>query len=162
MGIPSLALTAIVIVWSCAIGVAIYRILGVTISNVGGQPGPATLWDEVLIHGVLGSFLAVLAHVVVVAVLFVGRVSYRWWRVALPLVLLGTPLSLFIGKRLADHLWSLNQGGTPWEGIAPQVIAIVFAWIVAAQSGILLSYYRRWKQRRAQQLNRIGGYPASW
>jgi len=138
--IPSLLLTTLVAVWSIAAGVAIYRVLGVTIGSVNGRP--ATLGDEIAFHGIDNAFCPVVLHCLLLLVLFVGRVPYRWWLVALFLVVVGTPVALFSGWRIARYLWTLNRGGVAWEGLLPQVLALALAWLAALALDAWLSRYR--------------------
>ena len=130
----------LVFVWSSAVGVAIYRMLGVTISIVNDRP--ATLTDEILIHGIDGASLAMFLQLLIFLILFIARIPYRFGLVALLLVVFGTPLALLSGWRIADYLWTLNRGGVPWEGSAPQVIALSFTWVIALALDAWMSRYR--------------------
>ncbi len=138
--LPSIALTVFVVLWSGIVGVVIHRMLGVSIGSVNGRQ--ATFTDEMLIHGLGGAFPATILNCLLLFALFVRRIAYRWWIVAAFLILPGTPIALYSGWRIADHLWGLNQGGTAWEAFAPQMIGLALAWIVYVPIAIWLSRYR--------------------
>lgn len=140
LGIPSVLLTIIVILWSSTLGVMIYRILGVTITNVNGRA--ATFADELMIHGIEGASPTIFLHCLLLLFLFIGRVAFRWWVVALLLLVVGTPVALLSGWKIADVLWTLNQGGVPWEGLAPQGLGLASAWLLYIPLVMWISRYR--------------------
>ncbi len=140
LAIPSVLLTIMVILWSSTLGVVIYRMLGGTITSVNSRP--ATFADELLIYGIEGAFYAISLHCLLLLFLFVGRVTFRWWVVAILLLVVGTPVALYSGWKIEDYLRTLNQGGTPWEGLAPQVIGLASAWLLHIPLAIWLSRYR--------------------
>jgi hypothetical protein len=139
-GLASVLLTVIVIAWSSAIGVLMYGLLGVRLGTVSGQP--ATFAHELEIHGLDAAPLATFVHGAFLFVIFAARHAYRWRIVAALLLLLGTPVALVSGWRIADYLWTLNRGGVPWEGIAPQPLGIAIAWIVGLLASAWLDRYR--------------------
>ncbi len=140
MALPSLILTIVVASWSSILGVLIYRMLGVSIFSWNGLP--ATFTDEILRHGLAGAFNATFLNCLLLFILFVGRITFRWWVVTFFLLLCGTPLALYSGWRIADYMWTLNQGGVAWEGFVPQVLGLSLAWILHALIAIWLSKYR--------------------
>ena len=140
MTLPSIALTFGVVLWSSILGVVIYRMLGVSIVSVNGRP--ATLADEILINGVGGAITAVFLNCFLLIFLFIGRIPFKWWLLVILVIIAGTPLALYSGWRIADYLWTLNQGGIAWEGFAPQVLGLALAWVLHIPLSIWLSKYK--------------------
>jgi len=116
-------------------GVWIYRLLGVTM-------GGASWIDVVLIQGVDGALPAVFLQGLLLFTLFIGRVAFRAWVVALWLVLLGTPVALYSGHETAMYLWNNNISGITWENMIPQAIALSLAWVLHLPVSWLLRRYR--------------------
>ena len=114
--------------------------LGVSIHSVNGRP--ATFTDELFINGFEGAIAVILLNCLLLLILYIGRIEFRWWIVTILLLLIGTPVALYSGRKIADYLWTQNQGGIPWEGIAPQVIGLAVAWILYVPIAFWLTRYR--------------------
>lgn len=138
--LPSVVLTAVVIIWSISVGVLVYRVLGVTISTVNGLP--ATFTDEVILHGLDGTVLAFGVHCLILLGLFVCRATLRLWLSAALLIAIGSPIALLSGWHIAQYLWALNQRGTLWEGLLPQPIGVVSMYVLSALIAAWLNRYR--------------------
>jgi hypothetical protein len=142
-------LIAVSVIWSAAIGVIGYRVLGVSIASVDGRP--AVFLDEILIHGLDAVPLAFLVSCSFLACLLVARLTFRWWLIALAWLVVGTPVALLSARRIADYLWTLNRGGTPWEGVLPAAIGIAAGWLIACIVDSWLDRYRIVIVRQADQ-----------
>jgi len=149
LAVRGVLLTLIVVLWSMALGVGIYRMLGVNITSVTGRP--STFVDVMLLHGLAGAFPATILECLLLLSLFGLRVAFRWWLIAGLLLVVGTPIALYSGWNIASYLWTLNQGGVPWEGIAPQVIGVASAWVLSVPFTMWFSRYRIIVVRRREQ-----------
>lgn len=127
--IPSVLLTAAVVIWGSVMGILIYRILGVSTTSVDGLPAKWT--DVFLLNGLCGALPTILVHVLALIALLMGRIAYRAWLIVVLLVFFGTPLTLLSGWKIADYLWTQNLGGIAWEGFVPQLIGLSISWIGA-------------------------------
>ena len=109
LAISGILVTAVVLLWSAGIGVAIYRMLGVSISTVNGQA--ASFADEVFIHGFGNVFFATGIHCLILVILFIRGITYRWSLVALLLFVLGTPVALllWIIAKNAQHCYGRDR-----------------------------------------------------
>ena len=146
--LPSIALTVMIVLWGAGEQAAQSAILGVTIVTAHGHP--ATFADRFVSYAARGAEAALL-DALLLFVLFLLGVGYRWWVVAAGLLLVGTPVALYSGCRIALYLWALNQGGEPWEKFVPQVIAVVSAWLMYIPVSLWLSRYHVVIVRRSDQ-----------
>ncbi len=80
--------------------------------------------------------------------IFVLRIRFRWWLVAVLLIVIGTPAALVAGWQIAEYLWSLNKGGTPWEGIVPAPLGLCIAWVLLVPAEMSLNRVTTFLRRR--------------
>ncbi len=122
-------------------GVVIYRMLGVRNVSSGGLI--ASLAHDYVDFGLGAIFYATLLNAVVVVALFVLRIPVRSWLIVALLLLVGTPVALFSGLRIADYVWDVNNG---WDEMAlwcgPQLIALLVSWGLYAPLSAWLPRYR--------------------
>ena len=144
--VPSLLLSVIVVTWSAGIGVYTYRMLGVTLSSVNGRP--PTIADELLIRGLGPASGTFQINVVVLVAIFVLKIRFRWWLAAGLLVVIGTPAALVAGWQIAEYLWALNKGGTPWEEVLPAPLGLCIAWVALVPAEMALDRITAFLRRR--------------
>ena len=114
--------------------------LGITLVSVNGRP--ATFVDELLTHGTAGALTATFLQCLLLLVLYIGRVAYRWWLVAILLLVVGIPVSLFSGLKIANYLWTRNLGGPPYESFVPQILGLASALLLYVPLSMWISRYR--------------------
>jgi hypothetical protein len=73
--------------------------------------------------------------------------------------IVGSPVSISIGRSIAKHLWEENRGGTPWEEMAPPAIGFVVALLaVMLMEGIVSCLRKRCSRgtKEADESVRVG------
>jgi len=136
--IPSLILTLLVMAWSAGFDLYIYVIRGITKYLSNGLP--ATNWDVFWTQSIGCAIGVALIHVLVLLVLFIGRVPFRWDIMVIEIIVIGSLIMYAISNPLAGYLKAnINSDYMIW---ASQIIVLLLCWAVTLAFGKNLPYYR--------------------
>jgi len=140
LGLPSVFLFVIALLWSGAVSAITYRSLGVS-TSIDGRT--LSFVENLLFRVLDGGQFVFWINLVVFLALALLRVHFRWWVVLATMIVAGTPLAVLMGRSIARYLWAINKGGVPWEDVLPAPVTMGIVWVVALVADAVIDWRLR-------------------
>ena len=141
MGGGAAALAVFTIVWAILANWAMYAYLGVRTTHTDGTE--LSIVDTIFHSIPPGIAFVVLIGFLVIVVSLFFRLCYRAWPMLLALIVVGTPLVVFIGGGVQRALWTRNGHNEDWSEIVAPPSAFAIACAVGFVFDALLDRRKR-------------------
>lgn len=136
--LPAFGLILMVMILSGYFGLKIFNMQDITITLHNGQQ--ATSWDIFLLEGVVYAIGGAFIHCVVLMVLFVGRVPFRWGLMMAMLLLFGAPFLYVLSYPMVQYFEGRDDYGL-LSG-TPQIVILLVCWGLTLAFGNILPRFR--------------------
>jgi hypothetical protein len=146
---PFMGFLLVGLVWAGIANILLYRSLNVTTSWTTGAQ--MSIWAEWSIQVGLAAPLLLICYLILGIGIYNLMWGPRWWLSMASLWIIGTPVSISIGRLIAVHLWSQNRGGLQWEAMVPPTIGFIVAFLAAMLMEWIVSYFHKDKDMGSER-----------